>query len=55
MKVVRVDPSPMNTQQWLLTLDCGHELWVTRHGRPTTKNAKCEKCKDALLNKKRPR
>ena len=43
-RVVRVTQSPMNAQRWLLDLECGHEVWVTRRGRPTAKYANCEKC-----------
>ncbi len=26
--------SPLNSGQWLLTLECGHEQWVTQKTRP---------------------
>lgn len=43
-RVVKVTQSPINAQRWALDLECGHEAWVTRLGRPTAKYANCEKC-----------
>jgi hypothetical protein len=40
-KVTAVHQSPMNPKQWLLQLECGHELWVTSTRRPKAKTAKC--------------
>jgi hypothetical protein len=42
--VMRVDQSPMNAKRWCLTLRCGHEAWVTRHGRPKLQGLFCERC-----------
>lgn len=44
MNVVRVDPSPMNSMRWLLSLSCGHEVWITAKSRPKRKTVKCETC-----------
>ena len=41
-KVVRVDRSPMNPMRWSLTLECGHEVWVTQKTRPTRMYVTCE-------------
>jgi hypothetical protein len=45
--VVRVDRSPLNAGRWVLTLDCGHEQWVTSMRRPQRKTQLCSKCCDA--------
>jgi hypothetical protein len=29
VRVVRADRSPLNSKQWLVELECGHEGWVT--------------------------
>jgi hypothetical protein len=42
--VKRVDQSPMNAGRWLLTLACGHELWVTSRARPKRQEADCAQC-----------
>ena len=44
--VSRVDQSPMNPKRWCITMDCGHETWVTRErGKPKASGkAFCEKC-----------
>ena len=39
--VVRVDRSPLNKKQWLLELDCGHEVWITSSRKPTRKSTYC--------------
>jgi hypothetical protein len=44
-RVVRIDPSPMNLTRWCLTLECGHEVWITCKGRPKNKKTSCEKCR----------
>jgi hypothetical protein len=40
-RVTSVDRSPMNSSRWLLTLECGHEHWVTSHRRPSAKMFPC--------------
>ena len=42
--VFRVTQSPLNARRWCLSLYCGHEVWVTRHGRPKIKAHFCETC-----------
>ena len=42
--VVKITPSPMNALRWLLALECGHWVWVTRKQRPTRKTARCNRC-----------
>lgn len=32
--VAQVTQSPTSARRWLLTLDCGHEKWVTASRRP---------------------
>jgi len=43
-KVLRAFRSPLNPQRWCLTLECGHEVWVTSKSRPKRQTAKCENC-----------
>lgn len=45
-EVLRVTQSPMNKLQWCLTLDCGHDVWITRRSRPSLKTAACDRCKE---------
>jgi hypothetical protein len=40
-RVIAVHQSPMNAQRWCLTLQCGHELWVTATRKPKTQTVKC--------------
>lgn len=42
--VVRVDRSPMNAKRWVLTLSCGHEVWLTATKKPARKTSKCTRC-----------
>ena len=42
--VVRVDLSPMSPRRWVLTLACGHEVWVTASRKPGRETCKCETC-----------
>lgn len=42
--VVEVDRSPVNAARWCLTLECGHEIWVTSQRRPRRKEDFCSKC-----------
>jgi hypothetical protein len=41
---VAVDRSPMNAKRWCLTLQCGHETWVSAVRKPKTKTAACSAC-----------
>jgi hypothetical protein len=49
MTVRRVDQSPMNAQRWCLTLNCGHEVWVTSKSRPKRVKAPCDRCPKVLV------
>lgn len=40
--VVRAHQSPLNEKQWLVTLECGHERWITSDGQP--KMVHCHAC-----------
>lgn len=42
--IVCVDQSPLNAKRWLLTLACGHGLYVTASRKPTRKTTKCHQC-----------
>ena len=42
--VVRIDQSPMNPHRWCITLECGHEEWITSKKKPTTKTRRCLLC-----------
>jgi hypothetical protein len=42
--VLSVKPSPLNHLQWNVSLDCGHDVWITRRSRPSLKKLRCEKC-----------
>jgi hypothetical protein len=42
--VLRVGRSPMNAKRWLLSLSCGHEVWITAAKKPACKTAKCQTC-----------
>lgn len=46
VSVLYVTQSPMNKQQWLLQLACGHDVWVTSKGKPKRKDIDCTKCGD---------
>lgn len=35
-RIIRVTQSPMNTAQWCIELECGHDVWVTAKRRPRT-------------------
>lgn len=35
-KVIRATRSPLNSQQWSLDLDCGHEVWFSGKRPPRT-------------------
>ncbi len=41
-RVVQATQSPMNLSRWSCSLECGHEVWVTRVQRP--KRAVCPTC-----------
>lgn len=40
--VVRAYQSPLGAAQWLVTLECGHERWVTSAKKP--REAHCHAC-----------
>lgn len=40
--IVSAHQSPMNASRWCVLLKCGHEVWVTRAGRP--KLVLCDQC-----------
>jgi hypothetical protein len=42
--VLSVDRSPMNAKRWLLTLACGHGVWITSERKPSRKTARCSAC-----------
>lgn len=42
--IARIDSSPMNAARWVITLECGHEEWVTAKKRPARRRMKCTKC-----------
>lgn len=42
--VQRVTQSPMNPLRWSLTLNCGHEVWVTAKRKPQRMKVACERC-----------
>lgn len=46
-RVKSVHKSPMNPKQWCLTLECGHEVWVTSKSKPERKIVACDACKKA--------
>ncbi len=45
--VLRVTQSPLNPLRWCLSLNCGHERWVTSKARPARRAARCNRCTDA--------
>lgn len=51
--VVRAHQSPLNDKQWLVTLECGHERWITSDGQP--KAARCHVCEAEEKNRARTR
>lgn len=44
MVVRHVTPSPVNAFRWLLTLECGHDVWVTQRSKPTKASHFCTAC-----------
>lgn len=46
--VVNVRQSPMNPLRWLVTLDCGHDVWVTRKGKLQAKMVECPVCSEEI-------
>ena len=44
-KILGVKQSPLNPLQWNVSLDCGHDVWMTRRSKPSRKTLRCEKCK----------
>jgi len=51
-KVLRVTRSPLNPKRWVLDLECGHELWVTRIRRPCATRVHCEECEPDERNRR---
>lgn len=45
--VLLVTPARTSMVRWLLSLGCGHQVWVVRANRPTRKRAWCEVCAKA--------
>lgn len=45
MKVVSVKVSPLNPKQWNISLECGHDYWITAKSKPKKKQTNCSKCK----------
>jgi hypothetical protein len=54
-RVVHVDRSPLNSSRWCLTLDCGHEHWVTSTRRPSAVRFPCRAEHSAALMRARGR
>lgn len=46
-RVLDATQSPTNDRRWSLSLECGHEQWVTAARRPIAKSSRCESCEDA--------
>ena len=42
--ILKVMQSWMYASRWLLTLDCGHEVWTTFAKRPKAKAVACPRC-----------
>lgn len=37
--------SALSKQRWIITLSCGHQIWIVRRKRPMAKKLACpEKC-----------
>ena len=45
-KVCSVKVSPLNPVCWNVTLECGHNHWVTQKTRPKLKTKGCGPCRD---------
>lgn len=44
-KIRRAFSSPMNGHRFNLSLECGHEIWVTRRQKPTIgRSIPCAEC-----------
>ena len=43
-RVVGIRQSPLNDHRWMLSLACGHELWVTAKRRPKRQTIRCSVC-----------
>lgn len=43
-KVLSMKQSPLNGLQWNISLDCGHDVWITAKAKPQRKTLRCEKC-----------
>ena len=44
IKVISATRSPLNSQKWLLELECGHDKWVSCKSKPTRKTQYCADC-----------
>jgi hypothetical protein len=45
--VIRVSQSPFDRMRWMLTLKCGHEVWLKQASRPSFHRYQCAKCATA--------
>jgi hypothetical protein len=43
-RVLEATQSPMNARRWSLSLECGHQTWVTSMRRPIAKTSRCRSC-----------
>jgi len=43
-RITSTTQSPMNPYRLLVTLACGHEVWVTRRGTPRLRTMACVEC-----------
>ena len=46
--VFSVKQSPLNPLRWCLSLECGHDVWVTSKRKPARKTSACEPCLNEL-------
>ncbi len=54
VRVVSVTQSPLNAVRWMLTLSCGHEVWITSKTRPKRHGGiKCVSCLACLMSEKK--
>jgi hypothetical protein len=42
-RVTSVKQSPLNSRRWCLSLECGHEVWITAENKPRRKFAPCSR------------
>ena len=43
-RIIDITRSPMNPKRWMLTLECGHEVWITASRRPERRSMRCARC-----------